>query len=58
MADVSDVVVEIVEDSWGFAALEEEWDDLHRQSPRATPFQSWAWLYSWWEHYGGATSCA
>jgi CelD/BcsL family acetyltransferase involved in cellulose biosynthesis len=53
MIDVSDVVVEIVEDSRGFAALEEEWDDLHRQSPRATPFQSWAWLYSWWEHYGG-----
>jgi hypothetical protein len=58
MADVSDVVVEIVEDSRGFAALEEEWDDLHCQSPRATPFQSWAWLYSWWEHYGGGTSCA
>ena len=53
MTDVSDVVVEIVEDSWGFAALEEEWDDLHRQSPQATPFQSWAWLYSWWEHYAG-----
>ena len=44
--------VEVVEDSWGFAALEKEWDDLHRQSPQATPFQSWAWLYSWWEHYG------
>ena len=50
MADVSEVVVEIVADSWGFAALEEEWDDLHRQSPRATPFQSWAWLYSWWQY--------
>jgi CelD/BcsL family acetyltransferase involved in cellulose biosynthesis len=35
-----------------FAALEEEWEDLHRQCPRATPFQSWAWLYSWWEAYG------
>jgi CelD/BcsL family acetyltransferase involved in cellulose biosynthesis len=50
--DVSDVVVEVVEDSRGFAALEEEWEDLHRQCPRATPFQSWAWLYSWWEYYG------
>ena len=29
-----------------------EWDDLYRNSPRATPFQSWAWLYSWWEFYG------
>ena len=53
MADVSDVIVEVVKDSRGFAALEEEWEDLHRQCPQATPFQSWAWLYSWWEHYGG-----
>ena len=37
-----------------FAVLEEEWEDLHRDSPRATPFQSWAWLYSWWEFYGEA----
>src|SRR5918997_5263344 len=52
MADVSDVIVEVVKDSRGFAALEEEWEDLLRQCPHATPFQSWAWLYSWWEHYG------
>jgi CelD/BcsL family acetyltransferase involved in cellulose biosynthesis len=35
-----------------FAALEEEWEDLYHDSPQATPFQSWAWLYSWWEYYG------
>jgi CelD/BcsL family acetyltransferase involved in cellulose biosynthesis len=35
-----------------FAALEEEWEDLYQNSPLATPFQSWAWLYSWWESYG------
>ena len=52
MVDMAEVVVEVVEDSLGFAALEEEWEDLHRQCPRATPFQSWAWLYSWWEYYG------
>ena len=52
MADMSDVVVEVVEDSRGFAELEEEWEDLHRQCPQATPFQSWEWLYSWWEYYG------
>jgi CelD/BcsL family acetyltransferase involved in cellulose biosynthesis len=46
------MMLEVVEDSRSFAALEEEWEDLHRHSPRATPFQSWAWLYSWWEHYG------
>jgi hypothetical protein len=35
-----------------FTSLETEWDDLYCHSPRATPFQSWAWLYSWWEIYG------
>ena len=35
-----------------FAALEEEWEDLYHNSAQATPFQSWAWLYSWWESYG------
>lgn len=44
--------VEVVEDPTYFAALEEEWDDLYRHSPMATPFQSWAWLYCWWEHRG------
>jgi hypothetical protein len=53
MVDVSDMVVGVVEDSRGFAELEEEWEDLHRRCPRATPFQSWTWLYSWWEYYGG-----
>src|SRR5215203_640011 len=44
--------VAVLEDAEAFAGLEEEWEDLYRHSPRATPFQSWAWLYSWWEHYG------
>jgi CelD/BcsL family acetyltransferase involved in cellulose biosynthesis len=49
---VHSVWVVVVEDSKSFAALEGEWDDLYRNSPLATPFQSWAWLYSWWEFYG------
>jgi hypothetical protein len=52
LLDVAEVVIEVVEDSRGFAALEDEWEDLHRQCPRATPFQSWVWLYCWWEYYG------
>src|SRR5918998_610045 len=44
--------VAVLEDASKFAALEEEWRDLYDDSPLATPFQSWAWLYSWWEHYG------
>jgi CelD/BcsL family acetyltransferase involved in cellulose biosynthesis len=46
------IEVVVTERDEDFAALEEEWEDLHSDSPFATPFQSWAWLYSWWEHYG------
>ncbi len=46
------VRVEILDEVRRFAELEEEWEELHRECPRATAFQSWAWLYSWWEHYG------
>ena len=42
----------VYDDAKDFAALEEEWEELYRHCPSATPFQSWAWLYSWWEHYG------
>src|SRR5215204_3613143 len=44
--------VGLVEDGERFAALEGAWEELYRHCPTATPFQSWAWLYSWWEHYG------
>jgi CelD/BcsL family acetyltransferase involved in cellulose biosynthesis len=44
--------VAVLKDGNKFAALEEEWEELYRNCPTATPFQSWAWLYSWWEHYG------
>jgi hypothetical protein len=41
----------VLRDTSDFASLEEEWDELYETCPQATPFQSWAWLYSWWEHY-------
>ncbi len=44
--------VAVLKDSQAFAALEQEWDDLYQNSPHATPYQSWAWQYSWWESYG------
>lgn len=43
----------VLQDARDFAALEGEWAELYEHCPSATPFQSWAWLYSWWEHYGG-----
>jgi CelD/BcsL family acetyltransferase involved in cellulose biosynthesis len=42
----------VLTDAGDFATLEEEWAELYENCPSATPFQSWAWLYSWWEHYG------
>lgn len=41
--------VAVCTDDAAFAALEPDWDDLHDAASDATPFQSWAWLYSWWE---------
>ncbi len=46
------LAVSVVDDADGFAALEGEWEALYRDAPLATPFQSWGWLYSWWEYYG------
>ncbi|MCA1221761.1 GNAT family N-acetyltransferase, partial [Streptomyces sp. 8L] len=35
-----------------FAALADEWDALFARCRTATPFQSHAWLHSWWQSYG------
>jgi CelD/BcsL family acetyltransferase involved in cellulose biosynthesis len=44
--------IAVLDSARDFGTLEEEWGELYRNSPSATPFQSWAWLYSWWESYG------
>src|SRR5215211_516254 len=44
--------IEVLTEAKDFVALEAEWDDLYESCPSATPFSSWAWLYSWWEVYG------
>jgi CelD/BcsL family acetyltransferase involved in cellulose biosynthesis len=46
------VRVEFLVEQQEFSSLEQEWEDLYNHCPRATPFQSWEWLYSWWEYYG------
>jgi hypothetical protein len=42
----------VLRDTREFSSLHEEWDELYRNCPSATPFSSWEWLYSWWEAYG------
>ncbi|MFG2620488.1 GNAT family N-acetyltransferase [Streptomyces sp. NPDC048507] len=46
------LTVTMCRDPRQFAALEESWNRLFRDCPTATPFQSHAWLHSWWLSYG------
>ncbi|MFI6011241.1 GNAT family N-acetyltransferase [Streptomyces sp. NPDC051243] len=46
------LAVEVCTDERAFAELAGEWERLHRACPSATPFQSHAWLHSWWLSYG------
>ncbi|WP_233273373.1 GNAT family N-acetyltransferase [Streptomyces broussonetiae] len=43
---------EVVTDEAGFAALAPAWERLYGRCAAATPFQSHAWLHSWWQSYG------
>ena len=51
-------VVETVSSAAAFEELAEEWDDLVREMPRASPFLLHAWLSEWWRHYGDTGTLA
>ena len=51
-AQSTGLTVDVITDSDRFRALEHEWRTLYDAAPLATPFQTWEWLYSWWEVYG------
>ncbi|MFG3108694.1 GNAT family N-acetyltransferase [Streptomyces tendae] len=44
----------MVTDEGAFAALAPQWRRLYGRCAAATPFQSHAWLFSWWRSYGSA----
>ncbi|MBX9398295.1 GNAT family N-acetyltransferase [Streptomyces sp. TRM72054] len=44
--------VQVCTDGQAFAELAGEWERLRRACGAATPFQSHAWLHSWWRSYG------
>jgi len=48
-----EIVVQFLTGTHDFAQLAEEWDRLHAQSPAASVYNSWIWLYRWWQTYGG-----
>jgi CelD/BcsL family acetyltransferase involved in cellulose biosynthesis len=43
---------QVLTDSDAFGSLQQDWEDLYGRCPAATPFQSFAWLESWWHEYG------
>ena len=47
-------VVDVVRRADHFTVLSAEWHKLCQASPRATSFQSHAWLDAWWQAYGKA----
>ncbi|MFF5446872.1 GNAT family N-acetyltransferase [Streptomyces sp. NPDC012888] len=51
-AAVGALTVSLCRDPRKFAALEQPWNRLVAKCPTATPFQSHAWLHSWWLSYG------
>ncbi|MFF8651819.1 GNAT family N-acetyltransferase [Streptomyces griseoluteus] len=46
------LTTQLLSDEMAFAALAPAWGRLHRRCATATPFQSHAWLHSWWQSYG------
>ncbi|WP_214321163.1 GNAT family N-acetyltransferase [Nonomuraea sediminis] len=42
----------VVTDPGEWPRLQRDWDDLYARCATATPFQSHAWLGSWWQEYG------
>jgi CelD/BcsL family acetyltransferase involved in cellulose biosynthesis len=51
-AGTAGFVTGLVTDERAFAGLGPAWRRLHRRCGAATPFQSHAWLHSWWLSYG------
>lgn len=51
--DGSEFSGETIRDADRFAALAADWEAMYRAAPRATPFQTHAWLAAWWRAYGG-----
>ncbi|TXS56654.1 GNAT family N-acetyltransferase [Streptomyces sp. t39] len=50
--DPPGTTVTLCRDPRAFTELAPEWGRLHRACGAATPFQSHAWLDSWWRSYG------
>ncbi|GAB2906308.1 GNAT family N-acetyltransferase [Streptomyces heilongjiangensis] len=52
VADRRALRAELCTDEGEFGELADAWDRLYRRCCTATPFQTHAWLHSWWLSYG------
>jgi len=52
ITDSGGLTVQALTSSGGLEALRSEWRELFLRDPAATPFQSPAWLLSWWRYLG------
>jgi CelD/BcsL family acetyltransferase involved in cellulose biosynthesis len=52
-AGLSSVTVETIREVSGFAALQQEWNELLQASDSDGFFLTWEWLYTWWKHLSG-----
>ena len=43
--------VEVISNSDDFLALRDQWNTLDESSNKSTLFNSWDWIYTWWETY-------
>jgi CelD/BcsL family acetyltransferase involved in cellulose biosynthesis len=41
----------VIRDSEELAALRGPWEEMLRDSPMATPYNSWDWQEAWWKHF-------
>lgn len=53
--EVHDLDIDVLTSVHEFQALRKAWEGLYDDAAETTPFQSWAWLFSWWESYGSAS---
>ena len=51
----SRLTVHCICDLKGFRDLEGEWSALFERCDDRTPFNSWEWLFSWWQSYGAGS---
>lgn len=51
--NITEVSVERINNTAVFAGLSQEWDELLMRTGSVSPFLTWEWLYSWWQHLSG-----